>query len=328
MFCSDYRELQGAQQYNAPSNTYSDVYQQPPNTAYGTYNNTYQSPQASMMFVPSNTAPVIPQPNSTPAPVPQQTVKAFTPTNLPGLKNPEQYQQPSTLGSQLYGGTNPPYTSGQSTPYQNVPPTTYHQPRPPAQYQTVAPAPPAVSSAFVPGTIQNQMFPGPVASNQTSRFMPPSNQGFVQRPGLSPVQPSSPTQAQGQPQPTVAPPAPPPTVQTADTSKVSAELRPVITTLTKLFDETSKAMGGSQVKKREIEDNSRKIGVLFAKLNSGDISPNVSSKLIQLCSALDSSDFATAMHLQVLLTTSDWDECNFWLAALKRMIKTRQNFRM
>jgi protein transport protein SEC31 len=112
---------------------------------------------------------------------------------------------------------------------------------------------------------------------------------------------------------------------------VSAELRPVIATLTRLFDETSKALGGSQAtqaKKREIDDNSRKIGTLFAKLNSGDISPNVSSKLIQLCSALDSSDFATAMHLQVLLTTSDWDECNFWLAALKRMIKTRQNFRM
>ncbi|KAG8099207.1 hypothetical protein GUJ93_ZPchr0013g34800 [Zizania palustris] len=319
---------QGAQQYNVPSNTYSDIYQQPPNTAYGAYNNTYQSPQATQMFVPSSTTPVIPQPKSTPALPPQQTVKAFTPTNLPGLKNPEQYQQPNTLGSQLYAGTDPQYTSGQSTPYQNVPPTTYHQPRPPTQYQTVPPAPPAVPSASVPGTIPNQMFPSPVVNNTTSRFMPPSNQGFVQRPGLSPVQPSSPTQAQGQQQPVVAPPAPPPTVQTADTSKVSVELRPVIATLTRLFDETSKSMGGSQVKKREIEDNSRKIGALFAKLNSGDISPNVSSKLIQLCSALDSSDFATAMHLQVLLTTSDWDECNFWLAALKRMIKTRQNFRM
>ncbi|KAF0907343.1 hypothetical protein E2562_015842 [Oryza meyeriana var. granulata] len=318
---------QGAQQYNAPSNAYSE-YQQPPITAYGTYNSTYQSPQATQMFVPSSTTPVISQPNSTPAPMHQQTVKAFTPANLPSLKNPEQYQQPNTLGSQLYAGANPPYTSGQSTPYQSVPPTTYHQPRSPAQFQTVPPVPPAASSASVPGTIPSQMFPGPVASNPTSRFMPSSNPGFVQRPGLSPVQPSSPTQAQGQPQPVVAPPAPPPTVQTADTSKVSAELRPVIATLTRLFDETSKAMGGSQVKKREIEDNSRKIGALFAKLNSGDISPNVSSKLIQLCSALDSSDFANAMHLQVLLTTSDWDECNFWLAALKRMIKTRQNFRM
>jgi len=157
--------------------------------------------------------------------------------------------------------------------------------------------------------------------------MPSNNQSFAPRPGLSPAQPSSPTQVQAQP----APPAPPPTVQTADTTKVSAELRPVIGTLTRLFDETSKALGGSQAtqaKKREIEDNSRKIGALFSKLNSDDISPNVASKLRQLCSAIDASDFATAMHLQVLLTTSDWDECNFWLAALKRMIKTRQNFRM
>uniref|UniRef100_A0A0E0LP96 Sec16 Sec23-binding domain-containing protein n=1 Tax=Oryza punctata TaxID=4537 RepID=A0A0E0LP96_ORYPU len=316
---------QGASQYTVPNNQYQD-YQQQPNTAYGTYTGAY-SQQPTQMFVPSNTTPVITQPNATPAPVPQQPVKAFTPTNLPGLKNPEQYQQP-TLGSQLYAGANPPYTSGQPTPYHGVPPTTYHQPRPPAQFQTVPQAPPAVSSATVPGTTPSQMFPGPVVNNPTSRFMPSNNPGFVQRPGLSPVQPSSPTQAQGQPQPVVAPPAPPPTVQTADTSKVSAELKPVIATLTRLFDETSKAMGGSQVKKREIEDNSRKIGALFAKLNSGDISPNVSSKLIQLCSALDSGDFATAMHLQVLLTTSDWDECNFWLAALKRMIKTRQNFRM
>ncbi|OAY72228.1 Protein transport protein SEC B [Ananas comosus] len=160
--------------------------------------------------------------------------------------------------------------------------------------------------------------------------MPVSNQGFPQRPGLSPAQPSSPTQPSPQ-QPVAAPPAPPPTVQTVDTSNVAAELRPVIATLTRLYDETSKALGGPQAnpaKKREIEDNSRKIGSLFAKLNSGDISPNAASKLIQLCSALDAGDFAAAMHLQVLLTTSDWDECNFWLAALKRMIKTRQSLRL
>lgn len=76
------------------------------------------------------------------------------------------------------------------------------------------------------------------------------------------------------------------------------ELRPVIATLTRLFDETSKA---NPSKKREIEDNSRKIGALFEKLNKRDISPNVSSKLIQLCSALDNGDFAAAQHLQVSL---------------------------
>ncbi|WVZ66911.1 hypothetical protein U9M48_016068 [Paspalum notatum var. saurae] len=315
------------QQYNVPNNTYPEVYQPQPPAAYG-YSNTYQPQQPTQMFVPQSTpASSQQQQGSAPVPVPPQTVKTFTPANPAGLKNPEQYQQPNTLGSQLYTGAgNQPYSSGPSASFLSGPPTTFHQPSP-VQYHTAPPVPSLGPSAPVPGTVPNQMFPHSVATNSTSRFMPSNNQSVAQRPGLSPVQPSSPTQVQAQP----APPAPPPTVQTADTSKVSAELRPVIATLSKLFDETSKALGGSQAtqaKKREIEDNSRKMGALFAKLNSGDISPNVSSKLIQLCSALDSSDFATAMHLQVLLTTSDWDECNFWLAALKRMIKTRQNFRM
>ncbi|PUZ73260.1 hypothetical protein GQ55_2G459900 [Panicum hallii var. hallii] len=320
------QNLYQVQSYNVPSNTYSDGYQQQPNAAFA-YNNAYQPTQPAQMFVPPSAPISSQQPQgSAPMPVPPQTVKTFTPANPMSLKNAEQYHQPNTLGSQLYtGAANQPYSTASSAPYQSGPPPTFK----PVQYQTT-PVPSVGPTASVPGTVPNQMLPhSAAATNSTSRFMPSNNQGFVQRPGLSPAQPSSPTQAQAPAQP--APPAPPPTVQTADTSKVSAELRPVIATLTRLFDETSKALGGSQAtqaKKREIEDNSRKIGALFAKLNSGDISPNVSSKLIQLCSALDSSDFATAMHLQVILTTSDWDECNFWLAALKRMIKTRQNFRM
>ncbi|KAL5678341.1 hypothetical protein ACJX0J_014472, partial [Zea mays] len=287
------------QPYNVPSNTYSEAYPQQGTGAYG-YNNAYQPQQPANMFVPPSTPPnTQQQPGPSHVPVPQQTVKTFTPANPAGLKNPGQYQQPNTLGSQLYtGATNQPYSSGPSAPYPSGPPTTFHQPVAPVQYQSAAPP---VSSfgptTPVPGTVPNQMFPHSAATNSTSRFMPSNNQSFAPRPGLSPVQPSSPTQVQAQP----APPAPPATVQTADTTKVSAELRPVIGTLTRLFDETTKALGGSQAtqaKKREIEDNSRKIGALFSKLNSGDISPNVSSKLIQLCSAIDASDFVTAMHLQ------------------------------
>ena len=82
----------------------------------------------------------------------------------------------------------------------------------------------------------------------------------------------------------------------------AAHHRPVITTLTRLFNETSEVLGGSRAnpaRKREIEDNSRKIGALFAKLNSGDISKNASDKLIQLCQALDKNDFSTALQIQV-----------------------------
>lgn len=77
---------------------------------------------------------------------------------------------------------------------------------------------------------------------------------------------------------------------------------PIVTTLTRLFNETSEALGGSRAnpaKRREIEDNSKRLGGLFAKLNSGDISKNASDKLLQLCQALDNGDFGTALQIQV-----------------------------
>ncbi|XP_072984092.1 protein transport protein SEC31 homolog B-like isoform X1 [Typha latifolia] len=306
------------QQQNVPANPYGETYQHSFGSSHGgyqaaphqqqfpEYNNpaTFQPAQTNQMFLPSQ-AQQTPQQNFVPA-ASQPAMKTFIPSSLPGLKNAEQYQQP-TLGSQLYPGiANPSYQSG-----------------------------PVVSSSHgvgTPqlGTVPAHNFPQSVSATPVSRFVPGSNQGFAQRPGLNPVQPSSPT-IPSHVQPAAAPPAPPPTVQTVDISNVSAELRPVITTLTRLFDETSKALGGLQAKlsqKREIEDNSKKIGALFAKLNTGDISANAASKLIQLCHALDGGDFAAAMHLQVVLTTSDWDECNFWLTALKRMIKIRQSIRL
>lgn len=83
--------------------------------------------------------------------------------------------------------------------------------------------------------------------------------------------------------------------------------RPVIGTLTRLFNETSEALGGGNAvpaKKREIDDNSKKLGALFAKLNSGDISKNAGEKLVQLCQSLDRGDFATALKIQVIFSDS------------------------
>ncbi|KAK6240177.1 hypothetical protein QUC31_005646 [Theobroma cacao] len=267
---------------------------------------SYQpQPQPANMFVPSE-APHVSSTNFAPPPgTTQPAVRPFVPSNPPVLRNADLYQQPTTLGSQLYpGGANPTYP---------VPPGA----------GSLAPVPSQMGS--VPGLKMSQV----VAPTPTPRgFMPVTNTP-VQRPGMSPMQPPSPTQS-APVQPAAPPAAPPPTVQTVDTSNVPAHQKPVITTLTRLFNETSQALGGTRAnpaKKREIEDNSRKIGALFAKLNSGDISKNASDKLIQLCQALDNNDFGTALQIQVLLTTSEWDECNFWLATLKRMIKTRQSVR-
>jgi len=51
---------------------------------------------------------------------------------------------------------------------------------------------------------------------------------------------------------------------------------------------------------------------------------SVAGKLQQLCAALNAGDCTIAGHVQVQLTTSDWDECSAWLTALKRLIKVRQ----
>ena len=52
-------------------------------------------------------------------------------------------------------------------------------------------------------------------------------------------------------------------------------------------------------KKREMEDNTKKIGQLFWRLNQGDVSEGVVPKLVQLCQAIDTGDWVTANHIQV-----------------------------
>ncbi|KAJ4978081.1 hypothetical protein NE237_008861 [Protea cynaroides] len=296
-------------QQGIPGGPYGENYPQHIGTSYrGGYvtPTPYQPSPPPQIFLPSQ-APLSPQASYAPSPVTTQTaVRPFIPATPPALKNVGQYQQP-TLGSQLYPAVhNPTYRPG-------IPGTGFD-----GSIQTQV--------GLVPG---HKMPPQVMTPTPPPRaFTPLNDSGFAPRPGMAPMQPPGGPQL-AQLQPDITPATPPPTVQTVDTSNVPAQQRPVITTLTRLFNETSEALGGSRAntaKKREIEDNSRKIGALFAKLNSGDISKNAADKLIQLCQALDNGDFGTALQIQVLLTTSEWDECNFWLTTLKRMIKTRQNW--
>nr|KYP67966.1 Protein transport protein SEC31 [Cajanus cajan] len=284
---------------------YPDSYQQPFDPRYGSgyvAPTPPQQPQQPNLFVPPQTNQVAqaPQQNFSNTAVAPPPLRTFDPQTPPVLRNVERYQQP-TLGSQLYNTTtNPPY-----------------QPTPPASSQVGLGHGQNLSQVVAPT-------PNPMG------FMPVSGSGGVQRPGVGSIQPPSPPQVQPV-QPAAAPPAPPPTLQTADTSKVPGHQKPIVTTLTRLFNETSEALGGSRAnpaKRREIEDNSKRLGGLFSKLNSGDISKNASDKLLQLCQALDNGDFGTALQIQVLLTTTEWDECQSWLGSLKRMIKTRQSVRL
>lgn len=309
-----------------PSGSYTDNYQPTANTHYiaGYQPAPQQQPSFQNYFTPAPYQPA-PSPNvfypsqvsqaeqtGFAPPVNQPPMKTFVPSTPPVLRNVDQYQTPS-LNPQLYQGVSS--ATVETHPYQTGPPASVSVGTTPGQ----------------PSVVPNFMVPGPVtAPAVTPRgFMPVTTP--TQHPlgsGNPPVQPQSPQSSQVQS--VTAPTTPPPTIQNVDTSNVAAEIRPVIGTLRRLYDETSEALGGARAnpaKRREIDDNSRKIGSLFAKLNSGDISSNAASKLVHLCQALESRDYATALQIQVGLTTSDWDECSFWLAALKRMIKVKQNMR-
>jgi protein transport protein SEC31 len=80
-------------------------------------------------------------------------------------------------------------------------------------------------------------------------------------------------------------------------SQVPKEMQAVVGALRSLWQECLKALVG---RKREIDDNSKRIGTLFWHLNAGDVSPGVQARLLQLATALSSGDLNTAMSIEVL----------------------------
>ena len=112
-------------------------------------------------------------------------------------------------------------------------------------------------------------------------------------------------------------------MENVDVSKVAPNLSRVVQSLRALYDACSAASGAQPAKRKEMEDGSKRLGTLLWKLNAGEVSQSVVSKLVALASALDVADFAQAQNIQMALTTADWDECSNWLNACKRLTKFR-----
>jgi len=140
-----------------------------------------------------------------------------------------------------------------------------------------------------------------------------------------------------QQQPAAAPPPPPAapakpqppancSVETVDTSKISPDLAPIAQSLRSLYDACAAAAAAHPAKRKEMDDSSRRLGVLLWKLNAAEVSPSVVAKLKSLAEALDTANFTAAHGVQMALTTGDWDECSAWLTALKRLTKFRSTF--
>jgi len=296
-------------------------------------------PPSQQAFTPS-AAPPAPKVTAPPPTVYQHTQQQNAPPSAPGM-----HHMPPPGPSPRGHSAGPPTVFHPTT----GPPTATAAPpshppagiSPPAASAFHPSAPPPLAMASPHPTYshpQQQQLPSPSGSGApTPRGPPPT---VYQRPqqqqagaqmygsgvgGMGVMAAPAPMAAAPPP----APPAPrkPPaniTITTADTSSVAAELRPVATSLVNLYQACESLAGAHPAKRRELDDASKKIGALLWKLNEGEISPSVGGKLQQMCAALDIGDYPTVGHVQVQMTTSDWDECAAWLTALKRLVKLRQ----
>ena len=75
-------------------------------------------------------------------------------------------------------------------------------------------------------------------------------------------------------------------------------MAPVIASLRALVQACAAGLAGVPAKKREMEDNSKRVGGLFWRLNARQVSAPVCAALGQLAAALDAGDLATASQIQ------------------------------
>lgn len=296
----------------------------------------FQPMQQPAPFVPKYTPP---PPNMPPPFVPQQPEAplAAPPQRPPPSFQPKPFEAPNL--------PNPAAAQGGQPAYGHQPPQPFMQPgvqqpaqsfRPPQQFMqpTASVVGPPPAPVWTPGGASSFALPPAVAPAPplppiNTQTAPPSP--FIPaNPAQPPApfnQPPSPVVA-AQPPPQAPPPVPagpPPTVHTADVSKVKPELKPVVAVITKLFDEVAGAMPPSR--KKETEDSSKKLGLLFVKLNAGDVSAALTEKLQRIAQAIAAGDVATAKHVQVEMTTTHWDEGSQWMPVLKRLINARSTMR-
>jgi len=234
----------------------------------------------------------------------------------------QQQQQPEPQVFQSYA----PTPSAPPVAAPAGPPTSFSAPPPPAQapqqefaqQETYAPAaPPQVfqpAQSVGSGGYQTDM--NLPQKSFSSTFQPSA-------PGLNAAAPSGPPPAAAPPKPT-GPPADV-ALMTADISKIPGNLVPIVNSFRSLYQAGEQVAATQPARKRELDDASKKLGALVWKMNEGTVSDSVTSKLLSLAAALDAYDYAGAAHVQVQLTTGDWDECSMWLTALKRIIKIRQS---
>ena len=77
-----------------------------------------------------------------------------------------------------------------------------------------------------------------------------------------------------------------------------ADWKPIVASLGALYAACVPA-AQQPGRKREMDDNSKRLGGLFWRLNKGDVSDDVIAQLKALCGALDERNYPHAAQIQV-----------------------------
>ena len=313
----------GQQQQTSPYGHQSSPYGQPQSSPYG-------QPQQPQTFQPAapqpqTFQPAAPQPQAVPSYAQQAPAKpktAYDTAAQPSFKTRSSYESQPAPTFQHQQPAQP--SAGQYTPPAGAATMQYAAAGQAATFQPApSQAPMAPTAAQAAATTVQQPATFVPQARQFSSAVPlpaqpsvspqPVQQGFGQ---TAPAPAPAPAPAQAKP---VKPVAPANTnISNVDTSKISDDLKPAIASLTQLYQTCAQ---GHPARKKELDDVSKKLGVLFFKLNIGDVKPSVKASLIELSAALAQGDSARAGQIHVQLTTTDWDECGPWLTALKRLMK-------
>ena len=67
-------------------------------------------------------------------------------------------------------------------------------------------------------------------------------------------------------------------------------------------------------------DAQNKIDEMLAKMETGGLTSGTSTRLVQLCKAVEAGDFATANKLRVDLSTQDWEHNKNWVTVIRSLL--------
>ena len=260
----------------------------------------YANPVPHSVYASAPTASAYAQPHFAPSARPPLATQ-----QQQQLQSPLQSARPSTfspVADNNYGAAPPlPAVSQQQQQMVYAPrPAMPLQPPAPSVFIPSAPPPPASTSAAGPAAFSPTATAGSAPVSKPPAFVPAAStpppmvapRPTAAGPAPPPLSAAGPAAAGAVAAPAAAAAAAPPSgpppqcaLENVDTSAVAPEYRQIAAALVALYSSCLAAAGANVQKKREMEDNSRRLGGFLWRLNRRDVSPAVAAKMVQARSA-------------------------------------------